>query len=74
MEEYNRICTYKGKFLDDMTRQELIEAIINLGRIIEIMQKDHDQEIKILFGDNTNKYIGSIEAGRLRATDAAPAD
>ena len=54
--------TWKGKKIADMTREELINIIFDLVRGIDEIRKDHQAEMKILFGDPERwQHIGIIE-------------
>ena len=45
------IATYQGKNLEDMTKAELIEAVIELGQLSEQNSMEHIRQLKVLSGN-----------------------
>jgi hypothetical protein len=48
MSEHNRKLMWKNKYVEDMTREELIEAIIALQRSAEQAQRHRREEMELL--------------------------
>jgi hypothetical protein len=45
-----QIATYMGKLLEDMTKEELIEAVKNLGHLYSERLKESLRQIDVLCG------------------------
>lgn len=60
--------TYRGKHLDDMTREELCEALMQMNDLLHLQQKTHLEDIRCCYHlrpsqpDLTDKVIGGIMA------------